>query len=197
MTQRANGRDALAGLAFAVLAMLPLTQTVRAASNHAPLACPMPSFAVTLVPPGKLVVTGTRIKAIFHNRSTICTVPVGLATYEVTSLVSFPTFLATQVLVDSATSSVAAGGFVTLSARLPSCAVQADAFQGPLLRTSPTYGLRLLGAYLTVSPLCSPPAQTPELGSGALFATGLLPLVSVLIYRRVRRRARRQDAVTA
>lgn len=36
-----------------------------------------------------------------------------------------------------------------------------------------------------------PPSATPELGSGELLATGLVPLALALLYRR--RRARRAD----
>lgn len=93
-----------------------------------------------------------KIKVKFRNNSATCAHQVGVATYK-----RYGGNIEDQVLYDWEEYTLAPGESKRLSARLPDCAYQADAFCGPHIvsfRGGIRYGPRLLDDKLTSSPQC-------------------------------------------
>jgi hypothetical protein len=100
-----------------------------------------------------LTIVGGEIRATFTNQGT-CTTTVGVATYQ-----RFGPSIDNQVLNDGITFQLAPGGTITLSAILPPCAWQADAFTGPIITSfagGVRYGPRLLDFESGGSGACVP-----------------------------------------
>jgi hypothetical protein len=84
---------------------------------------------------------GNGVKASFTNNSASCTYTVGLATYK-----RYDHNIGAQDLYDFSTARLGPGEQVTLSTGAPSCAYQADAFYGDVIRNlgDDRYGNRRL-----------------------------------------------------
>jgi hypothetical protein len=102
-------------------------------------ACAGVTTNITLT--GKLTGTGNQIAAGYVNLNNDCSVLIGLAAYE-----KFSSDQDTQVLFDSSVALLAPLNSITLTANLPPCSYQADAFAGPVLSSleDHRYGKRLL-----------------------------------------------------
>src|SRR4029079_17880514 len=109
--------------------------------------------------------------ALFHNYSTTCSYPIGLATYR-----KFDNNLEHQVLYDYELAVIPPGGTLTLEVNNPPCAYQGDAFWGNLIvsfagglcycnrRLDDTDGNGTNYCTLpcvTVTPTTVPPTRTP------------------------------------
>ncbi len=117
---------------------VPATGTPTPASSATatpPPTCAFPHLSVRLTQ--RLTVVDGSIQATFRNASRRCALLLGVATY--TNILSG---IRHQHLFDSQQGVIAPGQTLTLSARLPQCLWQADAFYGPVL-TPPTYTRQL------------------------------------------------------
>ncbi len=124
--------------------------TSAASNTPSPTDTPTPASSATATPPPtcafphlsvrltqRLTVVDGSIQATFRNASRRCALLLGVATY--TNILSG---IRHQHLFDSQQGVIAPGQTLTLSARLPQCLWQADAFYGPVL-TPPTYTRQL------------------------------------------------------
>jgi hypothetical protein len=106
-----------------------------------------------------LTVTGNRVYATFRNTSTTCSNLVGIATYK-----RFNNNIEDQELFDFQEYLLAPGETHQLSAALPNCSYQADAFWGPVIhsfRGGVRYGSRLIDDILSGGGWCRAATQTP------------------------------------
>lgn len=120
---------------------IPSTSTPMSTSTATPGSCDcIPDVVLTQY----LTVVGSRIEATFHNTSTTCSHLVGVATYK-----KINEDIEDQELYDFEQYTLAPGETRTLSAALPDCAWQADAFCGEVIRSfrgGVRYGPRLKDA---------------------------------------------------
>jgi hypothetical protein len=106
-----------------------------------------------------LTVQGNRVYATFHNTSQTCSVLVGVATY-----MRFNNNIEDQQLFDFEQYLLAPGETRQLSAALPPCAYQADAFVGPVIvsfRGGVRYGDRLIDDIVRNGNWCRAGTGTP------------------------------------
>jgi hypothetical protein len=121
------------------------TPTPTPASSATPTpapSCAHPHLSVRLTQ--RLTVTGSSIQATFTDVSSSCSQLLGVATYN-----RLLTGIQHQHLFDSQQATIGPGQTLTLSAQLPPCLWQADAFYGPVL-SPPTYTRQLYDARIGI-----------------------------------------------
>ena len=135
--------------------IVPITRTTTATATSTPANC---NCRQDVVLTQYLTVVGDRVQATYRNTSTTCSHLVGIATYQRVN-----NNIDDQILFDYEQVVLAPGETRTLSAALPDCSYQADAFCGEVIRSfqgGVRYGDRLFDDIVHHGRFCEPGSGT-------------------------------------